>query len=256
MKVTLIQSDLVWENADANLERFAQKIGSIDFQTDLIVLPEMFGTAFSMKSKALAETMDGKTVNWLKYWAKRKNCVIVGSVIICEQGDYYNRLIWMRPDASFEFYDKKHLFRMANENNYYSAGNQQLITTLDEWRFRPLICYDLRFPVWSRNRGDYDVLIYVANWPERRSDAWKTLLRARAIENQCYVIGVNRVGTDGNNVYFSGDSAVISHKGQVLTNISAGAETSETVNLSLEELNTFRKEFPAALDADNFEIIT
>ena len=254
LNITIVQSDLVWENVDANLKMFSEKITKIT-DTDIIVLPEMFNTGFSMNSKNLAETLEGKSVNWLKQQAKNKNVVIIASLIIKEGADYFNRLFWINPDGTYQYYNKRHLFRMANEHNYYTAGVYELIINYKGWRIKPLICYDLRFPIWARNKNDYDLLIYVANWPERRSEPWKILLKARAIENQAYVIGVNRIGTDGNNVVFSGDSAVIDPYGKVITNINAHEDTFESININLSELNNFREKFPVGLDADNFSII-
>jgi omega-amidase len=253
LKISLIQANLHWEDAAANLKMFAEKIASVNEDTDLILLPEMFSTGFTMNTK-VAERMDGRTVTWMKEQAKKKNCVITGSVVIEESGKFYNRLVWMRPDGSFEIYNKRHLFRYANEQEHYTAGDKRLIVDLKGWKVCPLVCYDLRFPVWSRNKGnsEYDLLIYVANWPERRNHPWKTLLLARAIENQCYVAGLNRVGNDGNSVYHSGDSAVITFKGEIISKIKAGEESVETVTLSYEELKAFRKGFPAGMDADEF----
>jgi omega-amidase len=279
LKITIIQSSLHWENIDANLKMFAEKISSIKEETDLVVLPEMFSTGFTMNNKALAETMTGKTVEWMKKIAREKNCVVTGSAIIEEKGKYFNRLIWMRPNGSFETYDKRHLFRYAKEQNHYTAGNKKLIVDLNGWKICPLVCYDLRFPVWSRNchplcispqggdkyaqspspwgkdgMGCYDLLLFVANWPERRNHPWKTLLMARAMENQAYVVGLNRIGNDGNNVYHSGDSAVVNFKGEIISKTKASEESIETVTLSKTDLDDWRKNFPAWMDADNFEI--
>ena len=272
IKITIIQSNLHWENIDKNLEMFFDKISNISEQTDLIVLPEMFNTGFTMNAKKLAEKADGKTIRWMSKHAKEKNCVITGSLIVEESGNYFNRLVWMKPDGSHHTYDKRHLFRLANEQNYYSSGNKRLIVELKGWRICPLVCYDLRFPVWSRNKKlavdlqpttnnqqlttNYDLLIYVANWPERRIHPWKTLLLARAIENQCYVVGLNRIGNDGNNVYHSGDSAVVNPKGEIISKTKTDKESIETVNLSYKDLEDFRKSFPVGLDGDNFEIIS
>ena len=217
IKISIIQSDIVWEDVNENLKRFSQKVSDLEDKTDIIVLPEMFTTGFSMKSKELAETMEGKTVSWLKDYSKKVNALIIASLIISENGEFYNRLICAFPDGKIEHYNKRHLFRMANENNYYSQGTKKLIIEYKGWRIRPLICYDLRFPVWSRNKNDYDLLVYIANWPERRNESWKTLLKARAIENQAFLVGVNRIGKDKNNVIYSGDSALISPQGNLLS---------------------------------------
>jgi predicted amidohydrolase len=260
LSVTIIQSILHWEDIDANLKMFSEKISSIKEKTNLIILPEMFSTGFTMNAKKLAEPMNGRTMQWMKEMAKKKNCVITGSIIIQEKKKFYNRLIWMLPNGKFKIYDKRHLFRYANEQKYYSAGEKKLLVDLNGWKICPLICYDLRFPVWCRNssfggvRGLYDVLIFIANWPEKRNHQWKTLLMARAIENQCYVIGVNRVGNDGNNIYHSGDSAVIDFKGENISKTRPHEESVETITLSKKELNQWRKIFPAWKDEDEFQI--
>lgn len=254
LKVTIIQTALHWESIDENLEMFGQKVSQIEYETDLIVLPEMFNTGFTMSSEKLAEEIGGKTMQWMRRAAKEKNCVVVGSLIINENGNYYNRLIWMRSDGSYETYDKRHLFRMMDEHKYFSGGDKRIVVELNGWRICPLVCYDLRFPVWSRNKGDYDCLIYIANWPEARRNAWSTLLLARAIENQVYVIGVNRIDKDGNDIAFSGDSVVIDSKGQVISKTQPYQEDIETVSLSYEELDDFRKKFPVGLDGDEFKI--
>jgi predicted amidohydrolase len=257
LKVTIIQTALHWENVEANLKMFSEKISSLSEATHLIVLPEMFTTGFTMNNKALAESMKGRTVEWMKQMAKQKKCVITGSMIIKEKKKYYNRLIWMFPSGKFKIYDKRHLFRYANEQNYYTAGKKKLIVELNGWKICPLICYDLRFPVWIRNKNNaFDVLLFVANWPERRNHPWKTLLMARAMENQCYVIGVNRVGNDGNNVYHSGDSAVINFKGEFISKTSPHEESIETVTLSKKALDDWRETFPAWMDADKFRLFS
>lgn len=249
LAVTIIQTPLFWEDIDRNLKMFSDKIKAIKERTDLIVLPEMFTTGFSMNVKTLAEHPDGKTLQWMKEQAKKKKCVIAGSYIV--EGAY-NRLIWMKEDGSYETYDKRHLFRFAGEDQYFKAGKKRLITTINGWRICPLICYDLRFPVWSRNNNDYDCLIYVANWPEARRKAWNTLLEARAHENQCYVVGVNRVGKDGKDIAYSGDSTIIDPKGNSICDTGVGQETTQTVKLSYAVLESFRKKFPVSLDADQF----
>ena len=205
LTVTLIQTNLFWEDKKANLEMLQQKIESIPEKTELVILPEMFSTGFSMNAGALAETMDGQTVNWMKDIAAKNKIILTGSVIIEDGGKYYNRLIWMLPSGDYGIYNKRHLFAYAKEDIHYSAGNKKLIASVNGWKINLQVCYDLRFPVWARQTAGagetkYDILINVANWPEKRSHAWKTLLAARAIENQCYVIGVNRVGEDGNNI--------------------------------------------------------
>lgn len=270
LSITIIQSSLHWENVNENLKMFSENIFSIKEETDLIVLPEMFSTGFTMNNKPLAEKMNGKTFEWMKQMAKEKNCVVTGSIIIEENSKYYNRLIWMRPDGSFETYDKRHLFRYANEQDYYTAGNKKLIVDLNGWKICPMICYDLRFPVWIRNRNlipdpspsgegrnsqvEYDILIFVANWPERRNYPREALLLARAIENQSYVVGVNRVGKDGGDINHSGDSAVINPQGEVISKAKSNEETIMTVSLSYSALEEWRKKFPAWMDADKFTV--
>lgn len=257
LKVTLIQTALHWENKEANLKMFAEKIASIKEQTDIIILPELFSTGFSMKPENLSEQMNGNTHKWMKKIAEEKNCVVTGSIIIEESGNYFNRLIWQKPDGTYEYYDKKHLFRYGNEQEHYTAGNKKLIVEYKGWKICPLICYDLRFPIWSRNtkKNNYDLLIYVANWPEKRIHPWKTLLQARAIENQAFIIGVNRVGEDGNNIVHSGDSAVINPKGEIISNIIISHEEKiETITLAYQEVKSWRETFPAWMDADDFEM--
>jgi len=255
LKITLVQTSLAWEDVDANLAAFSQKLAGLEpSSTDVIVLPEMFTTGFTMNASGVAETMDGKAIKWLANMASQKKCVITGSLVIKENGNYYNRLIWMCPDGTYEVYDKRHTFRMAEENKTYASGNKKLVVELNGWKICPMICYDLRFPVWSRNTGDYDCLIYVSNWPERRSYAWRHLLIGRAIENQAYVVGVNRIGYDGNGIDYPGYSVALSPKGEPLSNISPNIDTIETVTLSYKELEDFRREFPVALDADKFNI--
>ena len=260
LKVTLIQADLSWEDRDRNLDVFTSKIKAIDEETDLIVLPEMFTTGFAMEPHKLAEPMGCKSMRWMHKMASGKGCVVTGSIIIKEDEKFYNRLIWMRPDGSHESVDKKHLFTFAGENKHYSPGNKKLIVELKGWKIMPLICYDLRFPVWSRNRYDaekgfdYDCMINTANWPEKRSHVWRILLMARALENQSYVVGINRIGTDGNNISYSGDSAVISPKGENLSNIPPLKEHTETVLMSKSELDRFRDNFRPWADWDDFEI--
>jgi len=251
LKVTLIQSELAWEDIDSNLAEFDAKIASIETETHLVVLPEMFPTGFSMNAVDLAQGMDGSAVQWIQKKSSDIHADIVGSIIINEDGKYYNRLVWAKPDGGILTYDKRHLFRMANEEKVYSAGSKNITVELNGWRIRPFICYDLRFPAWTRNIGNtYDILIVIANWPEKRSSHWKLLLQARAVENQCYVIGVNRVGTDGNGLSYSGDSAVIDPWGTVIFQRSNQA-CIHTAELSYDVLNTSRKDFPVWMDADN-----
>ena len=245
---------------------FSEKISSIKEETDLIVLPEMFSTGFTMNNKPLAEKTGGRAFEWMKEIAKGKNCVVTGSLIIEDNERYFNRLIWMRPDGNYYTYDKHHLFRYANEQEYYTTGKKKLIVELKGWKICPMICYDLRFPVWIRNKwkedssttlgmtADYDLLLFVTNWPERRNHTWKTLLMARAMENQAYVVGLNRVGNDGHTIYHSGDSSVINFKGEIISKTKAHEESVETVTLSKKDLEEWRKDFPAWMDADRFTV--
>jgi predicted amidohydrolase len=214
----------------------------------------MFSTGFSMDAETLAEDMDGPTIGWMREEAAALGCVVTGSLIVRDAERCFNRLVWARPDGSLEHYDKRHLFRMASEQRHYAAGGRRLVVEVKGWRVCPMICYDLRFPVWSRARNDYDALLYVANWPQRRAHAWTTLLKARAIENLCYVIGVNRVGKDGNGATYAGDSVALDFLGQPLSS-EGGGERVETAVLDLESLQAYRQGFPALLDADRFEII-
>ncbi|MBI5062200.1 MAG: amidohydrolase [Desulfatitalea sp.] len=250
LTIALIQTALAWEDIDANLAGLTAKIESIAASTDLIVLPEMFSTGFSMNAPRLAEPMTGKAVAWLRRMAAAGGATVTGSLMIEDSGHYYNRLLWARPDGSIEYYDKKHLFRYAGEEKVFTAGTRHMTWTLKGWRIRPFICYDLRFPVWTRNLSQaYDLALFVANWPARRAMHWQTLLRARAIENQAYVIGVNRVGTDGKGLAYDGCSAVIAPTGEVLLE---EIQNERICTLSLERglLESYRKEFPVWRDAD------
>jgi predicted amidohydrolase len=262
LKITYIQTSLIWENKIANLTHFETLFKSIK-QTDLIVLPEMFTTGFTMNSNLLAEQENEETFLWIMQMAKEKNAAITGSFIVKEKNDFYNRLLWANPNGTYYTYNKRHLFRMAEEHSYYTAGNNRLIVEYKGWKICPLICYDLRFPVWSRNITTnenkikipaYDLLLYVANWPEARNSAWNALLPARAIENQCYVLGVNRIGIDGKNIAYSGNSALIDAKGNYKSHCKPKVEEIITTEISLTELNEFRSKFPVNLDADSFQI--
>lgn len=254
LRVTLIQSVLHWEDIEANLKMFGKKIHSID-ETDLIVLPETFSTGFTMNAALVAEEMDGRTVQWMQRMSQEANAVICGSVIIKEDDKYYNRLLWMRPDSTYEVYNKRHLFSLAKEDKTFTPGVKKLIVQLGDWTICPQVCYDLRFPVWARNIEDYDVLINVANWPKPRIIAWKTLLRARAIENQCYVIGLSRVGIDGNGIEHTGDSAVIDLLGEAIWTES-GIETIQNITLSRRHIYETRRKFQFLADRDDFTIKT
>lgn len=260
LKISIIQTPLFWEDMHQNRIMFTQKIAiAKQQQTDIIVLPEMFTTGFSMNSEQLAEKMDGETVLWMQAQAKQHQITLTGSLIIQENGNYYNRLLWVSPDGKISQYDKRHLFRMAGENNYFSPGNKRLIVETKGWKICPLICYDLRFPAWSRNihfdtktkEPAFDCLIYIANWPEARVSHWEKLLAARAIENQCYVVGVNRIGEDGNNIIYSGNSAIIHPKGKKLSTTQAHQENIETITLNYAEMKHYREKFPAIQDADS-----
>ncbi len=254
LTITLLQSDLYWENPGANLAMFEEKIWKIKSKTDVIVLPEMFTTGFTMNAPALAEPMNLSAFKWMKQNAAQTGAAITGSVIIKEKDRYFNRLIWMQPDGKFFYYDKRHLFRMAEEHLIYTPGREKLLVSWKGWNIRPLVCYDLRFPVWSRNKkNEYDLLLYVANWPEARRLPWKSLLQARAIENLSYVAGVNRIGKDGKGIAYAGESSIISPKGEVLWQ-KENSEEIFTYTLSKTELNSFRAKFPADMDADEFAI--
>lgn len=251
LKVTLIQSELAWEDIDSNLAGFNSRIDAIEEDTHLIVLPEMFSTGFTMNAAELAQDMKGSAVKWIKEKSSEKNVDMVGSIITDDGGKFFNRLVWAKPDGEIFTYDKKHLFRMAGEEKVYSAGGKNITVELNGWRIRPFICYDLRFPVWTRNiANQFDAAIFIANWPERRSAHWKALLQARAIENQCYVIGVNRVGTDGNGLSYSGDSSIIDPWGTVIYQKS-NQTCIYTGELSYETLQKSRETFPVWMDADN-----
>ena len=309
LTITTIQTDLFWEDKAANLQRFEDKINAIRENTEVIILPEMFSTGFSMKPETLAEKMDGPTLGWMKKIAAQKKVILTGSLIVEEGGNYFNRLIWMLPNGQYGFYDKRHRFAYAGEDDHYTAGKKRLIASVKGWKVNLLVCYDLRFPVWSRQgpafagsriqgknirdpqtsdnepsaappvaplagpppnnpseiRSDpsqdsgkitapeYDLLIYVANWPERRSHAWKTLLQARAIENQSYVVGVNRVGEDGNKIAHSGDSMIIDPLGEVLYH-GIKEEAVYTYTLRKDKLEDVRSRFPFWRDADHFSV--
>ncbi|GAB3100758.1 amidohydrolase [Aestuariicella hydrocarbonica] len=255
LRVSIIQQSLVWQDPPANRARFGELILGQAGATDLIVLPEMFTAGFSMDSQKVAEPATGETLAWMKEMAQSTGAVITGSYAVAAKdgGLPLNRLVWMRPDASYEIYDKRHLFRMAGEHKRYQAGEGRLTVELMGWRIRPLICYDLRFPVWCRNQEDYDLLIFVANWPAARAYPWSQLLKARAIENLACVVGVNRVGEDGNGHAYSGDSVVLDAMGKPVVDPGSKAGVF-TVTLSAEALNSFREKFPAHLDADGFQL--
>ncbi|MEQ8517898.1 MAG: amidohydrolase [Cytophagales bacterium] len=256
LKISLIQTHLHWEDPIANLAHLEEKIWQIDKETDLIVLPEMFSTGFSMDTKKLAEPMNLHSFKWMQKMAAQKKCVITGSLIIKEKGHNYNRLIWMRPDGTYAQYDKRHLFTFASESDYFSAGKERLMTELKGWKILPQICYDLRFPVWSRNlkSNPYDLLIYVANWPETRISAWNALLKARALENASYSIGLNRIGMDGKGLSYSGNSAAYDFLGNALLELK-NEDGIFNIELSHDKLIAYRKKFPLLEDQDQFKIL-
>ena len=256
LNVCIIQSSLHWENHQANLNMFEEKIEQIKAGTELVVLPEMFTTGFSMNPTQLAEDMNGQTVEWMKRIATEKRIILTGSIIIKENEQFYNRLIWMLPNGEFGMYDKHHLFSYAEEDKHFSAGNKRLITSVKGIKINTQICYDLRFPVWSRltTENEYDILLYVANWPERRNHAWKTLLQARAIENQCVVIACNCVGEDGNGIKYSGDSCIINPLGEILVSKEYD-EDFLYYTFQKQDVETIRNQFPFAKDKDHFSIL-
>lgn len=255
MRVSILQTDIVWENRQENLRRLERKFEELRGETDLVILPEMFSTGFSMNSQSLAEEANGDTIRTLKKYAVKYQSAIVGSYIAKDNNRYYNRAFFITPQGEVTFYDKRHLFRMGEESKHFSAGEvPKPIVHYKGWNICFLICYDLRFPVWSRNQNnEYDLLIYVANWPSSRRKVWDTLLPARALENMSYVCGVNRVGTDGNDLAHNGGSVIYSAKGEVLASVPDYEEGAATAHLSLPELNEFRKKFPAWKDADEFK---
>lgn len=260
LRITLCQQPLVWENRQKNRDDWENLLPMLKGKTDLVILPEMFTTGFTMSTAALAEPLQGQTFLWMRDMARELQATVTGSFICKEEREdcvhFFNRLLWMHTDGGFSHYDKRHLFTFAGEDAHFSAGQQRLTVELKGWRICPLICYDLRFPVWSRNtaREPYDLLLYVANWPEARSKAWKDLLVARAHENQCYVAGVNRVGTDGKGISYSGDSMAVSPKGDVLCALPEHKALLHTVELDAQELMDFRSKFKVLNDGDDFEL--
>ena len=256
LKITVFQAYLFWENVDKNLQNLALRLSSgVKEKTDLIVLPEMFSTGFTMNPEALAEEMNGKTMEWMVNIAKKYDCVVTGSIVIKENGKYYNRLIWMTPDYEYKYYDKRHLFSMGKEDEHYTAGNNRVIVELKGWKIRLSTCYDLRFPVWLRNKKEeYDVLLIIASWPDSRTAHWRALIPARAIENQSYVVAVNRVGHDGNQVYHSGHSMCIDPFGNTIY-YKPEDEDLYTFSIGYPELTKIRKNFPFLQDADDFTIV-
>ena len=252
LKISIIQPDIIWENINANLEKYSALIDGIE-TTDVIILPEMFTTGFSMNPEVLKEKMDEVSVSWMKKTANNKNASVVGSLIIEENGKIFNRAVWVFPDGKTEFYDKRHLFKMGQEHLHYASGDEKMVVEFRGWKFCPLICYDLRFPVWSRNVENYDVLIYMANWPSPRHHHWKALLVARAVENQSYCIGVNRTGIDEAGLNYSGDSGIISPAG--VAEFLGENETIKTFEISYSGVQDYRIKLPFLRDQDNFQII-
>lgn len=256
IRISIIQTDIVWENKQENLRLFREKLQRFRGTTEIVVLPEMFSTGFSMQSEQLAEPVSGSTICLLKEWATEFQVAIAGSYIASDNGHNYNRAFFLTPEGDAYYYDKRHLFRMGQESEHFSAGNERLIVPYKGWNICLMVCYDLRFPVWSRNVDQaYDLLVYVANWPTSRRRVWDTLLQARALENQCYVCGVNRIGTDGYQLDYNGGSCVISPYGEVILAASDEQEATTTTTLSLSKLNTFRTKFPVWRDADRFQLL-
>jgi predicted amidohydrolase len=253
LTISYCQFDVLWEDSPGNIKKIENAIANIDSSIDLLVLPEMFHCGFTMQPHRVAETMDGRVVGWMRNESAKRGFGIMGSVVIKEAGVYYNRLVVATPDGGLDWYDKRHLFRMGGEHEQYRAGDSKLVVDYLGWKIRPLVCYDLRFPVWSRNQNDCDVLVYVANWPEVRAHVWNTLLMARAIENQCYVLGVNRVGQD-NSLTYGGHSVLIGPKGEMLSKAKVHHEDLVISTIKLDELQAFRNKFPVHLDADTFYI--
>jgi len=259
LKISFIQTKLHWEDVSANLAMLEEMIWDIDQKVDLIVLPEMFNTGFTMNAKKVAEPSNLTTYKWMLQMAQQTSAAIVGSYIIKEAGKHYNRLFCVSPDGKSEYADKRHLFRMGDEHRHFSAGTKRLIINHKNWKILPLICYDLRFPVWSRNRlmpdnsPEYDLLIYVANWPAPRTQVWETLLKARALENESYCLGVNRIGSDGMDVNYDGHSCCYDFKGNALNHVSSEPGVF-IVELDYMALQDFRKKFPAYLDGDDFTL--
>lgn len=252
LNTAIIQADLKWEDAQANRSYFTKEIEALSEEVDLIILPEMFTTGFSMNAENLAEKNDGLSFQWMREMARLKGAAVTGSLIISEAGNYYNRLFFVFPNGEYKTYDKRHTFTLAGEDKTYTAGKERLIVEFKGWRICPLICYDLRFPVWARNTENYDLLIYVANWPSKRVAAWDTLLKARAIENMSYCIGVNRTGTDGGGYEYNGHSAVYDCFGENLTGDNRELPFVVQVNLDKQHLEETREQLKFLQDRDDF----
>ncbi len=254
LTISLVQTDNVWENKEINLRDLTYKIGQIQGKTDMIILPELFTTGFTMEAEGLAETMDGAGVQWMLHTASKKECIVLGSLLITESGHYFNRLIVAFPDGNIKHYDKRHLFSFAGEDKVFKSGKARMIFEYKGFKICPLICYDLRFPVWARNTEEIDLIIFVANWPNARMLAWDTLLKARAIENLCYVAGLNRVGTDDNQLVYTGHSAVYDPMGKTLMEFEPGKEAIGSVSLHLDHIEQIRGQFRFLEDRDHFVI--
>ena len=259
LRITFIQADLQWQDKQANLEHFSELLKEVPSETDLILLPETFNTAFPVDPTVFAETTDGPTMQWMRQKAHELNAVICGTLLLEVDGHYHNSLVWMRPDGCFELYHKRHTFTLGGETLPVERGDEPLIVELNGWRIKPMVCYDIRFPVWSKNHFEnghyeYDLGIYLANFPDSRMNVWNTLLKARAIENQAYFIGVNRVGDDPEEVHYSGHSQLISPKGKVISTATADTETVVSCILDYKELQSFREKFPVGMDWDPFTL--
>lgn len=254
LNITLIQTDTVWKNIDKNLEILTIKLSGISNDTDLIVLPELFSTGFTMKGENIAELMDGKSVLWMKQMSKKKDCLLIGSLIINDDSNIFNRLIVAFPNGELKYYDKRHLFSFADEDKVFAQGKTRLVFDYKGFKICPLICYDLRFPVWARNTEEFDIILFVANWPNARIKTWDTLLKARAMENLCYSIGVNRVGVDNNDLVYTGHSSVYDAIGNTLIDFEEGKEDIKSISLDKEYIIKTRNKFGFLQDRDEFEM--
>ena len=254
LRISLVQFDVLWENPIGNRQKLDILLEPLKGRTDLILLPEMYSTGFSMHAKSLAESMEGDTIGWMRTQAENTNAAVAGSLIVKELGHYYNRFLFVLPSGDIFCYDKKHLFSMGGEDQYFSHGIKRVFVDYCGWRIALFICYDLRFPVWCRTMKVADLVLFSANWPAARTPVWQTLIRARAIENQLYVAGVNRTGTDGAGVIYTGESTLIDPKGRIVCTMNDQSDVVTTCVVSLEELNRFRKKFPVSDDDDLFEI--
>jgi predicted amidohydrolase len=256
MKISIIQPDIIWEDKPRNFDKLEYLISSSGSNPDIIILPEMFSTGFTMNPENLSESPGSETFDWMVNISEKGNCGLCGSYIVREKNSTFNRWIFVTPEKKSWYYNKRHLFKMGNEQQFYTAGSRQLIFKFRGVRIMAAVCYDLRFPVWSRNRNNYDLLINSANWPESRRDVWITLLKARAIENQCYVAAANRIGTDGEHIKYCGDSMIINPRGKIVADAKINKESVISGDISMTELSEFRKKFPVLKDADSFTIQT